>query len=426
MRMNIESYLKQLPEGAYFHRMVETVLTRDKNWVRWKIENCPTIELPPVSPEAFLDAKKTMQRTTANKRARPGQVGTLDLGFLDDSDEQVLLQRLKAPERYQLPKLETFKQKIADDDFEIDMTSNPRDKALAIEMKASKCWRALRIASRTKLAAFDKIDDPEKIDAIFEDQPDPDEPEAETEPPANSEDMPEDKSPIVISTVRGATQATIVDLLMDRHRGVFGNVIQHTSRKPNEGEVNGRHFHFVDSKAFNVMLDGDQFLEFKNLEGYDAGTNRKSVDAVSDGGKIPLLCLDREVSSTFTFNQPNFFPQQTDNFQGVKQVRDMGFSARFFLLKPSGLETGTERLKTADQGEEDIQDKVKVFEEEMNDAEWHKTFDLVVDDENLEAAVGAIEGHIFGSSDKGEVVNGKDPAGEGDEAMTDAPADATE
>ena len=36
MKKKIADYLKQGAEGPYFYRMVETVLSRDKNWVRWR------------------------------------------------------------------------------------------------------------------------------------------------------------------------------------------------------------------------------------------------------------------------------------------------------------------------------------------------------------------------------------------------------
>ncbi|KAK3313774.1 THO complex subunit 1 transcription elongation factor-domain-containing protein [Apodospora peruviana] len=171
MKHMIAEYLKNGVDGAYFYRMVETVLSRDKNWVRWKVENCSSIELPSLPADMFVEAKSTAGRLAATKRLRAAPLGSLSLSFLDDGgDEAGAMEKLKAPDRYTLPDLATFRRKIADDDFEIEMPTNNETKAAAMEGKASKSWRALRIASKYKLASFDKIDDDDKIDYIFEEQ----------------------------------------------------------------------------------------------------------------------------------------------------------------------------------------------------------------------------------------------------------------
>lgn len=153
-------------DGQYFHRIVATVLARDKNWVRWKIEGCPQIELPSVSAEQFAEAKKTIHRQVS-KRYRSVAGSALSLDFLNNSNNESALDSLKVSSRSQLPEIDTFRGKIAEDDLEIDMPMTDKSKAEAIEGKASKSWRALRIAGRSRLADFDKIEDPDKIDIIF-------------------------------------------------------------------------------------------------------------------------------------------------------------------------------------------------------------------------------------------------------------------
>lgn len=79
--------------------MVDTVLSRDKNWVRWKAEGCPLIERPPVSVEDYLGARDTATKVYANKRLRPSPIGSLDLRFLSDAENLASLERLKEPDR---------------------------------------------------------------------------------------------------------------------------------------------------------------------------------------------------------------------------------------------------------------------------------------------------------------------------------------
>ena len=79
--------------------MVDTVLLRDKNWVRWKAENCPRIQLPPVPPEDFIEARDGAQKASANKRLRATPLGSLDLSFLTDEEKLDGMDKLKDPAR---------------------------------------------------------------------------------------------------------------------------------------------------------------------------------------------------------------------------------------------------------------------------------------------------------------------------------------
>lgn len=62
---------------------------------------------------------------------------------------------------------------IMDDELDIDTAQSKEDKDHATRSKASKTWRILRLSSRSKLAAFDKIDDGKNLNALFETPPPP-------------------------------------------------------------------------------------------------------------------------------------------------------------------------------------------------------------------------------------------------------------
>lgn len=57
---------------------------------------------------------------------------------------------------------------IMDDEMDIDMAQSKEDKDIAFQSKASKTWRVLRLSSRNKLAAFDRIDDGKNLKVLFE------------------------------------------------------------------------------------------------------------------------------------------------------------------------------------------------------------------------------------------------------------------
>ncbi|RKF58695.1 THO complex subunit 1 [Erysiphe neolycopersici] len=170
MKRFIAEYLKQSHDGPFFFRMVETVLSRDKNWARWKIENCPSITRPAITPQDLVEARLSARKVTTNKKLRPNPIDSFDFNFLVEDESHRGIERLRDPSRFSIPSVSSFKSKIETDDLDLEMASSQEEKNLIIQSKASKSWRALRVASTTKLFAFDKIERSDKIDAIFQEQ----------------------------------------------------------------------------------------------------------------------------------------------------------------------------------------------------------------------------------------------------------------
>ena len=99
MRSEIANYLQQGTEGKFYYRMVDTVLLRDKNWVRWKVENCPPFQRDSITPDAFVEARNGAQKACGNKRLRATPLGSLDLNFLSDGETVDGLDKFKDPDR---------------------------------------------------------------------------------------------------------------------------------------------------------------------------------------------------------------------------------------------------------------------------------------------------------------------------------------
>ena len=171
--------------------MVDTVLSRDKNWVRWKAESCPLFQRPSVSTDDFREARGSAKKICTNKRIRATPLGSLDLSFLTDGEALGGLDRLKDSDRYSIPSIESFRGPIAEDDFDLRMANNDEEKQRAEEARASKYWRILRIASKNKLGMFDKIDDGSSIEALFQ-APDNTYHDVKAEPEAGAEETGQD------------------------------------------------------------------------------------------------------------------------------------------------------------------------------------------------------------------------------------------
>ena len=202
-RNEIATYLQEGPEGKFYYRMVDTVLSRDKNWVHWKAEGCPPITRDPVSADGFAEAEKGAAKACTNKRIRPIAMGALDLAFLSQDRNSEGIEKLKDPARYSIPAIESFKGPIVEDEFDLGMAKSEEERQLASDARASKLWRTLRIASKSKLNVFDRIDDGNNLKPLFEpemenhnDKVGPNETDGEAEPPVQTgmQDIVEEKS----------------------------------------------------------------------------------------------------------------------------------------------------------------------------------------------------------------------------------------
>ncbi|RYC59781.1 hypothetical protein CHU98_g6442 [Xylaria longipes] len=395
MKDRIMAYIQAESDGFFFFRVVESVISRDKGWVRWKVENCPPIERPSVSPGEFNDAKAGAKRLATSRRPKTG-MNSLSLAFMDEKDNSQSLEKLKDPARWKLPDLEEFQKKIATDDLDFDFANTEKEKAQLLESKASKTWRALRIARRSKLATFDKIEDWRNVEAIFQEL-DAEETKQEEEEGAEGQ-HPENRKLIIISGPSGVGKSTLISLLLDRQKGVFNKIIQHTTRSAREGEVNGRHFHFVDTKTFNTMLDGDFFLESSTHDDAQYGTSQKLVNAPEASNKVSLIRLDRE---------------------GTQMAKDNGFSARVVFIAPPNLETLETRIRK-DEGlsEEEVQRKLKATQEEIEQSSSSDLYDKVITNDELETAYKELE-HFIYETPKANGIHKDEAADKEDTAMKD-------
>lgn len=57
---------------------------------------------------------------------------------------------------------------IEDVEFDIDTAQTREDKEAAVQAKASKTWLMLRLSTKSKFAAFDKIEDGKNLKSLFE------------------------------------------------------------------------------------------------------------------------------------------------------------------------------------------------------------------------------------------------------------------
>lgn len=127
---------------------------------------------------------------------------------------------------------------------------------------------------------------------------------------------------IVITGSSGVGKSTIVREVVDRTGAKLS--VSVTTRRPREGEVDYREYHFVDRKTFEAMVAYGEMLEWAEVYGELYGTPAYPVRESVSTGEIVLLEID---------------------VQGGLQVHQKLPDTIYVLIEPPSPEILTQRLR---------------------------------------------------------------------------------
>jgi THO complex subunit 1 len=99
IKNSIANYLQDGPDGKSYYRMVDTVLSRDKNWVRWKMESCKTFTRDRVPADNLVVSKDAARKAVGMRRVPQPVSSALGMQFLFNTEPQKGLSQLKHHER---------------------------------------------------------------------------------------------------------------------------------------------------------------------------------------------------------------------------------------------------------------------------------------------------------------------------------------
>jgi len=138
---------------------------------------------------------------------------------------------------------------------------------------------------------------------------------------------------LVLSSPSGAGKTTLSRMLLDRYSTIELS-ISVTTRKPRPGEVEGRDYHFIDTRAFEAMVKRGDLLEWAEVFGSCYGTPRAPVERALLMGRDVLFDID---------------------WQGTQQLREKGRNdlVSVFVLPPSIADLEA-RLRTRAQDADDV------------------------------------------------------------------------
>lgn len=172
--------------------------------------------------------------------------------------------------------------------------------------------------------------------------------------------------PVVLSGPSGGGKTSVCAELVRRRADVAFSVSA-TTRAPRPGEVNGRHYRFVDRERFERMAETGELLEWAEVHGEMYGTPRDQLESVHEG--LSLL-LDIDV-------------------QGARDVRRRVPQAVLVFLLPPSAESMLARLRK--RGSEDDATLRRRMRTALAELDAVGEFDYAVVNENLEATVDAVE-----------------------------------
>ena len=168
----------------------------------------------------------------------------------------------------------------------------------------------------------------------------------------------------VICGPDGVGKGTVVSNLMARYPDLFLSISM-TTRPPRTGETNGIHYHFVDDKKFDELVNNDGLLEWALVhKKYRYGTPRGPIEKAVADGNIALLEID---------------------LQGARQVRKTMPDAFQIFLAPPSWDELVSRL--AGRGTESAEEQARRLQSAKTELAAADEFDAVVVNDEIDRTV---------------------------------------
>ena len=171
----------------------------------------------------------------------------------------------------------------------------------------------------------------------------------------------------VLSSPSGAGKTTLSRMLLEGDDQVELS-ISVTTRPRRPGEIDGRHYHFIDAKRFEAMVKNADLLEWAEVFGHAYGTPRGPVEQALATGRDVLFDID---------------------WQGTQQLREKAPKdlVSVFVLPPSIPELERRLKSRAQDGDDVIRARMSKAGGEMS--HWAE-YDYVVVNRDIDHAFGEV------------------------------------
>ncbi len=170
---------------------------------------------------------------------------------------------------------------------------------------------------------------------------------------------------IVISGFSGAGKGTVVKKLIEKYD--YSLSVSATTRKPREGEVDGKDYYFKSVEEFMSLIDYNGLIEWAQYVENYYGTPRKFVEEEIAAGKNVILEIE---------------------VQGAMNIKAQYPNAILIFITTKDIETLRERLVSrGTESKEVIQKRLSRAAEEAASMEQ---YEFIVINDDLETCVDAV------------------------------------
>ena len=169
---------------------------------------------------------------------------------------------------------------------------------------------------------------------------------------------------LVLSSPSGAGKSTISRAILESDLDIAMSVSV-TTRPKRPGEIEGKHYHFIDKTEFDLMVNRGQLLEHAKVFDNYYGTPRGPVMAALQEGRDVLFDID---------------------WQGTQQLEESALEdlVRVFILPPSSHELERRLTKRAQDSAEVIASRMAKAADEMS---HYTEYDWVIVNRDIDESV---------------------------------------
>jgi len=97
---------------------------------------------------------------------------------------------------------------------------------------------------------------------------------------------------VLIVGPSGSGKSTLERDLAANYSDYYSRVISHTTRKPREGEVDGKNYHFTSKRKFVKMKKENKFLENVEFNGNLYGCSIEEIERINKNKKDAILIVE--------------------------------------------------------------------------------------------------------------------------------------
>merc|ERR1712183_965094 len=138
------------------------------------------------------------------------------------------------------------------------------------------------------------------------------------------------------------------------------------SASASEGEEDGVAYNFVSQQQMKEAIANGEFIEHATFAGNTYGTSTIAVQRVRDKGLICILDID---------------------IQGVKSIKETGFSCNYIFVQPPSMEILKQRLQgRGTETEDSLQKRLNRAIEDLEYGTSEGNFDIVITNNDIESA----------------------------------------